>query len=123
MISFILIFMYIVCILDYVSCYQVTCDYRMDDKTMVIAHLWTKVVFNDYLNRCGEENAIVLMYRQCYIGDIMIPISDILDNYPSLKTLYWNCKGNCNVPDTYVDIIGCTPGNCNLIIILYHFRS
>ena len=78
----------------YLLCH-VTCDFREDDKTMVIENLRSKLELEDYVLRCGEDNVIVLIYRDCYVGDILLPISKLVDNYPNLRTIYWNCVGTC----------------------------
>ena len=67
--------------------YHVICDYHETDKTMIIENLESKIEFNDYLLKCGQSEAVIVIYSQCYVGDIVIPINQILDNYPKLRTL------------------------------------
>ena len=117
MLSFFIILYCFAMTLNTAICYGVTCNYNESHKTMIIENLRTKLEFVDYLLRCGQENAVVLIYSKCYGGDILIPISDILDNYSNHKLLCWNCDGNCNKPDTCVDIIGSTPGKYKLYIL------
>ena len=91
-------------------CYHIECVYQEKDNSMEISGLETIDEFNDYLNKCGHYGINVLKYDKCYVGNVNIPIKKIIKNYPKVRSIFWDCKGNCVYPASYVGIFGCNPG-------------
>ena len=103
---------------SYAISYHVECLYEDKDETITIRGLESVIEFNEYLIRCGQTDAIVLIYDQCHVGNVMIPVQKIIKNYPKIRTIYWMCKGNCNYPSTYVGIFGCKPGTFSIYSLI-----
>ena len=69
-------------------------------------------MFKKYENQCGDNTSVVLKYTNCHF-----------QIFPNLRTIYWFCKGYCQVEMTiHVDVIGCLKGNYN-IYFLFIFRE
>ena len=71
------------------------CRFSKDSITGFVEGLEGYEEFSDFLNRCGDGYIKILIYENCYIGYLSLPIEKIQLNYPSLKRIYWLCKGNC----------------------------
>ena len=114
-----LISLWITYVLDYTNCYHVKCRFHKDSITGTVEGLEGYEEFKDFLNRCGDENIKILLYTNCYVGYLSLPVERIQVNYPSLKRLYWYCKGTCVYTRSAVYVEGCTEGKfwlyfCNL---------
>ena len=99
-----------VCMWDYVVCYHVKCRFHKDSISGILEGLEGYEEFEDFLNRCADQNVEILSYMDCYVGYLHLPVEKILLNYPSLKRLYWYCKGTCLYSRSRVYVEGCREG-------------
>ena len=78
--------------------------------TLYIVGLRSVEDFKDYGVKCGDDTVIVLVYENCDLGKIKLPLRDLLKSYTKLRTVYWLCTG--------VNVFGCDSGKivvfCNL---------
>ena len=90
--------------------YHVKCRFPRDSISGVIEGLEGIEDFDLFVNRCGYEDIKILLYRKCYVGYVL-PVATVRQNYPSLKNLFWYCKGTCfyNKAEN-VNIQGCNKG-------------
>ena len=85
------------------------CRFHKDSITGVIEGLEGIDDFELFVNRYKDIK--ILSYRKCYIGYIVLPLRKIKQIYPSLKNLFWNCKGICLYKKSYnVTLHGCLEG-------------
>ena len=66
--------------------------------------------FQNYGIKCGDYHVVALVYEDCYIGQISLPLMNIILSYPNLRIIYWRCKGYCVHPDTGITVVGCNSG-------------
>ena len=90
---------------------DVKCMFQKDSISGVIEGLEGIDDFDLFVNRCGYKDIKTISYRKCYVGYVILPITKIKQNYPSLKNLFWNCKGIClyNKAEN-INIHGCHKG-------------
>ena len=86
------------------------CRFPKDSITGILEGLEGYEEFSDFLNQCGDGNIKILIYENCYVGYLSLPIEKIQMNYPSLKHVYWLCKGTCMYMRPIVFMQGCTQG-------------
>ena len=110
MLFILLVSLWTVYMLEYVTCYHVKCRFNKDSISGTLEGLEGYEEFNDFLNRCGDRNIKILTYKNCYVGYVSLPIERIQMNYPSLKRIYWSCKGLCVYMRSSVYVEGCTGG-------------
>ena len=69
-------------------------------------------MFRQYENQCDDVTSVVIKYTNCHVETINLNITRIKENFPSVRTIYWFCKGYCHISDKIidVDIVGCLKG-------------
>ena len=110
-------------ILQYPICvrgYHIQCIIRKNSEVGLISGFSGTEEFNDFLNRCGDEDIEIIRYSECYVGQLSLPIERIVKNYPSVKMIIWDCNGMCTYThkecnEDYFPIIrGCDMGKSPL---------
>ena len=103
-----------------VIAYHIECIFPKNSEVGVFSGISGIEEFNDFLIRCGDKDTEILRYTECYIGQISLPVRKILNNYPSLRIILWNCDGLCSYSidqcnqEYYPSIQGCDMGKYSL---------
>ena len=116
LVHYLSVFLWTICLLDYVTSYHVKCRFPKGSIRGVLKGLEGYEECSNFLNRCGGENIKILIYENCYVGYLSLPIEKIQMNYPSSRRLYWLCKGTCVYMRSSVIMEGCTQGNFKIFI-------
>ena len=82
-------------LLVYVRGYDIQCNFRKNSEVGIISGFSGSDEFNDFLNRCGDEDIEIIRYYECYVGQLSLPVEKIIKNYPSVKMIIWDCNGLC----------------------------
>ena len=93
-----------------IDCYHVECNFYKDTSHLHIVGLRSFEDFKNYGIKCGDYDIVTLVYEDCYLGQITLPLRNIILSYPNLRTLYWRCKGYCVHQDTRITVVGCSSG-------------
>ena len=101
-----LLSMYIVC----TDCYHVRCNFYEETRTLYIVGLKSNEDFDNYGLKCGDYDLEILVYKECWLGKILLPVNRIMVNYPNVKEIYWQCEGYCTQEISRVNIFGCDSG-------------
>ena len=103
-----------------VIAYHIECIFPKNSEVGVVSGISGIEEFNDFLIRCGDKDTEILRYTECYIGQLSLPVRKILNNYPSLRIILWNCDGLCTYSidqcnqEYYPSIQGCDMGKYSL---------
>ena len=75
--------------------YHVTCDFPVGSISGTVSGFVGKQEFDKFLKKCGNTETLILHYRNCAVGYLELPVDKIMDNYPSIQRIYWECTGVC----------------------------
>ena len=96
-----------------VIAYHIQCIFPKNSEVGVISGITGIEEFNDFLIRCGDRDTEIILYTEGYIGQISLPVKEIVKNYPSVRIILWNCDGLCSYSidqcnqEYYPSIQGC----------------
>ena len=116
---------YLLCVLiilhhSNVIAFHIQCIFPKNSEVGVVSGITGIEEFNDFLIRCGDKDTEIIHYTECYIGQIRLPIKEIVKNYPSVRIILWNSNGLCTYSinqcnqEYYPIIQGCAMGKYSL---------
>ena len=68
--------------------YHVKSMFQKDSISGVIEGLEGIDDFDLFVNRCGYKDIKTISYQKCYVGYVVLPITKIKQNYPSLNKFF-----------------------------------
>ena len=75
--------------------YHIKCEFPVGSISGTVPGFVGKQEFDKFLKKCGNAETIILHYRNCAVGYLDLPVNKIMDNYPSIRRISWECTGVC----------------------------
>ena len=97
---------------DIVYTIYVQCE-KDGKRTVYIKNFIGSGVLNEKFGFCSNSEAVILIFKNCKVERDIIKKDALETYYPSVKTIVWECQGNCLIEETniIVNSIRCRKGN------------
>ena len=69
---------------------------------------------------CSNNEAVILIFKNCKVERYIIKEDALQRYYPSVKTIVWECQGNCLIEENniIVNSIRCQKGNFHIFNLI-----
>ena len=92
------------------DCYHVKCNFYEETRNLYIVGIISNEDFDNCGLKCGDYDLEILVYKDCWLGKILLPVNTLIVNYPNVKSICWQCEGYCALELSRLNIFGCDLG-------------
>ena len=89
------------------ECYHIKCNFYEETRTLYIVGIISNEDFDNYGLKCEDYDLEIPVYKDCWLGKILLPLNRLILNCPNVKSIYWQCEGYCAHKITRLNIFGC----------------